>query len=893
MRLGGRYASANFAEMFSGLLEAARLSPDKLVRELRKQGQSGLVERATVYDWKGGQHLPGDEVAFRAVVRVCLQRARQHGARPILTDEADWVELLREARLSREPSRSSGPIAARRARQGSTVRAAGDWDPVALGVHKAIGGNPLPAFVRRPHDDLLDAALDPDGQASRLIVLRGGPSTGKSRSAYNAVCKGPLGAWRLEYPPIPAELARLLDEGVSPRTVIWLRELRDYADAEGGQEALARLARFLAGNSRVIAITTTWERFWNAYSRDHRGGPGTRDPYPAVRALLAGLPEVASVTDLNPGRGGVIEVPEEFRESNLVRARQLPDPALAEAIAAAARENKPGRVIQYLAGVPDLLHHYEGPGADPYARAVITTAMDVARVIGLRRCTPGFLHRAAVGYLADEHRVSAADDWCDTAIDTAATELRGAVRVLTPEPHRQSTQVASYRLADYLDQHGQKIFAETIPPPEFWAAATHSNPDVQADFGAAAADRGLLKTAAQLLKNATEADAFSAVRLLRVMQPLHPADTRTADWAAERANLTNPEHVARLIDTLHEAGAHAQLKKLLQRDPAAQTDMRDLANVCSLIEALHQAKAASQVSALLAHDSVANAAGDDYGIMSLLPVLHKVGAIEQLADLAERAVASDDVTGPCWTAELLMALHDIGANEQIAALLARDPAARAKMTELEPFHAIDDLIMALQRVGADAQATAFAERMIADTDPDDLLSISSLLVTLHDTGKELLVRDLLRSNPVARVDLTETSAVAALLSSLFAIGADAKASALLARDPAAHADLADPSAVEYLLGVFHEMGAHAQVAALLARDPAAHADQNDPLSVIGFQLALGADGTDAVSTDLLDRLPGAGAFKAFLRYGKLAEDYRFGRTHGGRPSAPWGWDDLE
>src|SRR6266566_3762060 len=92
--------------------------------------------------------------------------------------------------------------------------------------------------------------------------------------------------------------------------------------------------------------------------------------------------------------------------------RQLPDPALAEAIAAAACENKPGRVIQYLAGVPDLLHHYEGPGADPYARAVITTAMDVARVIGLRRCTPGFLHRAAVGYLADEHRVSAADDWC-------------------------------------------------------------------------------------------------------------------------------------------------------------------------------------------------------------------------------------------------------------------------------------------------------------------------------------------------------------------------------------------------------------------------------------------------------------------------------------------------
>jgi hypothetical protein len=893
MRLGGRQASADFAEMFGRLLDAAGLSPDKLVRELKKQGQPMLVERATVYDWKGGQHLPGDEATFKAIVRLCLQQARQRGARAPLADEADWVELLREARLSRESSRSSGPIAARGQRRGSAVRAAGDWDPVALGVHKAIGGNPLPAFVRRPHDDLLDAALDPDTRASRLIVLRGGPSTGKSRSAYHAVCRGPLAGWRLEYPPIPAELARLLEEGIPPRTVIWLKELRDYADAEGGQEALARLARLLTGNGRVIAITSTWDGFWNAYSRDHRGGPGSRDPYLAARALLAGLPEVASMTDVNADRGGVIDVPEEFGESELAQARQLPDPALAEAIAAAARENKPRRVIQYLAGVPDLLHHYEGPGADPYARAVITTAMDVARVTDLRRCTPEFLHRAAGGYLADEHRVSAADDWCDTAIDTAAIELRGAVRALTPVPRKQGTQVASYRVADYLDQHGRKIFAETIPPPEFWAAAMHSKPGVQAKFGAAAGDRGLLKTGAQLLKNATEADAHAAAGLLSIMQPLHPTDTRAAAWVAARADLTRPDDVARLIDTLREAGAHAQLKELLQRDPAAHADMRDLTGVSSLIEALHQAGAASQVSAILAHGSVANADTTDYRIFFLLPALHKVGAIEQLPGLAERAVASDDATSPSWTAELLTALHEIGADEQVAALLARDPAAHAELTELEPFHAIPDLIAALHRVGADAQVTAFAERVIADTDPDDLLSISTLLTAMHEAGGEPLVRDLLRSDPVARVDPANTFVVAALLGALVTVGADAEVAALLARDPVAHADLTSLDGVEYLLTQFQEMGAHAHVAALLARDPVAHADQNDPLSLMGFLLALGADGTDSVSTALLDRLPGAGAFDAFLRYSKLAEIYRFGRAHDGRPAASWGWDDLE
>lgn len=112
MRLGGRQASADFAETFGRLLDAAGLNPDKLVRELKKQGQPILVERATVYDWKSGQHLPGDEATFKAVVRVCLRQARQHGARAPLADKASWVQLLREARLSRESSRSLGPRAA-------------------------------------------------------------------------------------------------------------------------------------------------------------------------------------------------------------------------------------------------------------------------------------------------------------------------------------------------------------------------------------------------------------------------------------------------------------------------------------------------------------------------------------------------------------------------------------------------------------------------------------------------------------------------------------------------------------------------------------------------------------------------------------------------------------
>jgi hypothetical protein len=32
-------------------------------------------------------------------------------------------------------------------------RLAGRWDPVELGVHRVVGGGPIPAYVRRPHDE--------------------------------------------------------------------------------------------------------------------------------------------------------------------------------------------------------------------------------------------------------------------------------------------------------------------------------------------------------------------------------------------------------------------------------------------------------------------------------------------------------------------------------------------------------------------------------------------------------------------------------------------------------------------------------------------------------------------------------------------------------------------
>jgi len=303
-----------FARAFTSLLQAAKLSPDKLRRELARQHQPGLVARATLYDWMSGQHLPEDDAAFLAVVRTCLAFTGDRRTRPPRGTERDWLALLDQARRTRD---APGQHPTRMRHTAAPVRAARDWDPVKLGVHKAIGGDPLPAFVRRQHDDLLDAVMNPRVAANRLIVLRGGSSTGKSRSAYHAVSRGALAAWRLEYPPIPAELIYLLDGEVPSRTVLWLREFRDYADGDRGQEALARLIRLLDGHRHIIVITTMWRDFWDAYTADPRGGPGTSDPYTAARALLAGLTELTSTSDIDPSCGGVIDVPDVFSARDL------------------------------------------------------------------------------------------------------------------------------------------------------------------------------------------------------------------------------------------------------------------------------------------------------------------------------------------------------------------------------------------------------------------------------------------------------------------------------------------------------------------------------------------------------------------------------------------------
>ena len=211
-------------------------------------------------------------------------------------------------------------------------RPVADWNPVELGVHQVIGGGPMPTYVRRPHDDLLRAVLDPEVRASRLVVVRGGSSTGKTRAAYEAVA-GQLADWQLDYPRNVAALKERLDAGIPARTVLWLGELRQYADADGGAEVLGRLADLLQGKSHLI-ITTMWPEQWNAYTAAARAGPGTADPAGTTGRLLQRLPELSGSdpAGIDPARGGIIDVPDRFTAAEMATVAATDDPVLAGAV---------------------------------------------------------------------------------------------------------------------------------------------------------------------------------------------------------------------------------------------------------------------------------------------------------------------------------------------------------------------------------------------------------------------------------------------------------------------------------------------------------------------------------------------------------------------------------
>ena len=565
-------------------------------------------------------------------------------------------------------------------------RPAGRWDPVELGVHPVIGGGAMPAYVRRAHGELLRAVLDPAVPASRLVVVRGGSSTGKTRAAYEAVADR-LAGWQLDYPRDPAALKERLEAGIPAHTVLWLGELRQYADAEGGAEVLGRLADLIVGEGRLL-ITTVWPEQWTAYAAAARPGPktGPVDPAGTAGRLLEPLPKLTGrdPAGIDPARGGVIDVPPRFTAADLEAAAGTGDLVLAKTAAAAASAGQDGQVTQYLAGVPDLLDRYEGSGGDPYGQAVITAAMDATRLGHASLLPAALVQEAAVGYLTGPQRTTDIASWRDTALAWAAEELKGAVRALQPIPPPSGTGVAGYQVADYLDQHSRRTRQDQLGPASLWdALTTHaaSGRDLTR-LGKAARDRGLYRHAAALWTTAASlGSADAASELITHLQQVSPADTtRAAHWAAGQVSLDDPRDVAVLLVALHLSGAGDAVAALLARDPAGQVSLDDPRAVAALLGMLREAGAGDAVDALAARVADQVSLDDPRAVAVLLGMLREAGAGDAVAALAARVAGQVSLDDPEAVAVLLRALHEAGPATRSPPCSPATPPARSAST---------------------------------------------------------------------------------------------------------------------------------------------------------------------------------------------------------------------
>ncbi|MBK3639888.1 helix-turn-helix domain-containing protein [Streptomyces sp. MBT33] len=360
----------------------------------------------------------------------------------------------------------------------------GEWDAHVLEVHPATtpdapdGGGPLrpvlPGYIPRAHDRILSRAVtDVLAGHSRIVVVVGESSTGKTRALWEAVQPLAEHGWTLWHPYAPTrqEAARAGILHVHPHTVVWLNDSQHYMGDPQYGDMIAALIHTLLNqpeSSPVLVLGTLWPEHAAQYTALPK--PQERDRHSRARELLAGR---------------LITVPAVFSPPELAQATALADQGdelLADTL---SRTKSDGRVTQDLAGAPELLRRYTQ--ATPAARAVLEAAMDACRLGASLALSQDFLTEAAAGYLDDHDFDQLADDWKQRAVVELTLPVHGKqaplrrirVRPDTTVPGtRQSSAAAehvpAFRLADYLDQLGRRERYNVRPPDSFWHSAhTH------------------------------------------------------------------------------------------------------------------------------------------------------------------------------------------------------------------------------------------------------------------------------------------------------------------------------------------------------------------------------------------------------------------------------------
>jgi hypothetical protein len=554
-----------FAAALRALYTAAGAPPYRvLVRQGAGQRPQVKLTDSSLSDWINGRSVPADLAAVRFLVGYLESiagrrghQARGHGWWSALHAQARQFIYAKRGDLPE--SRATTTATTARQRVGRPIRS---YTPLALEVHRAIDvfdsvqpGDDLTPYVERDHDihirEVVDAVAD---GASRMLVLVGGSSTGKTRACWQAIQCLP-DRWWLWHPIDPSRTAAAALElsQVRPYTVAWLNDAQHYlltADPALGERVAAGLRTLLRDEARgpVLILATIWPEFWSTLTSQPTDG--SPDPYAQARELLAGAD---------------IRVPDRFtaRDMQALHIVADGDPRMRHA----AQHAKNGRITQHLAGVPELLRRYRN--APAVARALIDTAIDIRRLGHPPHIPDTLLEQVAPGYLNDHDWNQAGNDWLQQALVYTGWPCHGVPGPLTrirPRPADPPTPGGHmhYQLADYLEQVGRIERAAVFPPISFWQAAATiiTDPDAQRAIGRHAEVRGRYRRAAIMYQKAASRDHPGALWDLACL--LERAGYRDGIEALHQrsADHGNPYALQRLAERQEHAGHHAEAEAL-------------------------------------------------------------------------------------------------------------------------------------------------------------------------------------------------------------------------------------------------------------------------------------------------------------------------------------------
>ncbi|MFJ7990427.1 hypothetical protein [Streptomyces sp. NPDC096351] len=405
-----------------------------------------------------------------------------------------------------------------------------------------------------------------------------------------------------------------------------------------GERIAAALRSLLADRRRapVLVLGTLWPVHWDRLTSPTSSG--LHHPHAQARELLAGRH---------------LRVPEAFTARDISAASEaaVTDHRLALALEGATER----RVTQFLAGVPAMLDRYEH--AQPAARAVIHAAMD-ARRLGCGTDLPAaFLEHAGTGYLSPSSLDTLSDDWFDEALAYLGHRVTGdeaLLRCVRRHAIGSSHTGRSYRLADYMEQHGRRERRRLCPPRSFWDAALH-HLSRRADLGAlgsAAEGRWRLRYSQLLFDKAAQLPWLEPTTELFDQEP--SGDWRYAmdDWEPDHLYCRALADLA--FSAVREADYEQAADLALQAADCCQPDT--LAQIALVHEQLGMPVEASD----LAHQAAARGAPECLG--SLAMMRHEQGRFDEAEHYAWEA-AEYGLTG--FLADLAL-VYEEGGNRELA-----------------------------------------------------------------------------------------------------------------------------------------------------------------------------------------------------------------------------------